>query len=70
MPPKLIDCARIAEMTSLKKRYVEERLTRRQDFPATYYLGSVRRWDEEEVEAYIESKRAAPDGRTSAYKNR
>ena len=40
-----------------------DRLTKRPDFPRAYIFGGARRWDQEEVEEWIEAQRQAPDGR-------
>lgn len=60
---KLIDCKAIAEMTGLHPAHIRDRLSKRPDFPRAYVIGSVRRWDEEEVLEWLQKCRQAPDGR-------
>lgn len=53
----------IAVRLKLNPKHVRDRLTKRPGFPRAYIFGAARRWDELEVEEWIEAQRQAPDGR-------
>lgn len=56
----------IASRLQLNAKHVRDRLTKRPDFPRAYIFGAARRWDETEVNDWIEAQRQAPDGRRTA----
>lgn len=67
MSHRFITHAEIAERLQLHPAHVRDRLTKRPDFPRPYIFGAARRWREDEVEDWIESRRQAPDGRRTPY---
>jgi len=59
---QLIDVKQIAEMMSLSKGHVADRLIFREDFPHPFMIGSRRRWDKAEIEKWVRKKRSSPKG--------
>lgn len=56
---ELWDTATIAERTCYSRKYVEERIVTRPDFPAPFTVGGTGRprWSASEVMAWFESQR-------------
>lgn len=55
--PAYLSAEKIAEMLSLKTRYVADRLCRRKGFPAPRRVGRLRLWPTAEVLAWIEERK-------------
>ena len=55
---KLWTAQDIAEYLRLHPRYVRDRLAKRKDFPKAYRIGSSLRWEPEDVERWLEKRRA------------
>lgn len=47
----------IASALKLEYRYVRERLTKRKDFPRPYQFGTIKRWNQEEVESWLQKRK-------------
>lgn len=60
---KLIDSKQIAEKLGLTPEQVAYRLAKRPDFPAKFKIGGANRWNEEEINDWIELQRKPKDGR-------
>lgn len=56
--PELLTVDELAALLKLAKRTVAEKLTLRKDFPRAYQIGGARRWREDEVLRWLESRRA------------
>lgn len=61
-----VTAPQIATRLQLNPKHVRDRLTKRADFPQPYIFGGARRWDETEVNEWIDAQRQAPDGRRAA----
>lgn len=63
---KLLSSAEVADMLSLSKRTVAEKLIFHSDFPLAYRIGRTRRWDYDDIIKYIKSKKEKRTGRPRA----
>ena len=54
---ELMTAKEIAGLFKMAQSYVEDKVTRRPDFPKPYRLGRVRRWPKSEIEAWLEKRR-------------
>lgn len=52
-----ITAKEIAGLIGLSHKHTADRITHRKDFPKPYRFGRVRRWQREEVVAWIESRK-------------
>jgi predicted DNA-binding transcriptional regulator AlpA len=55
--PNLLTIEDLVELLKMAKRTVAEKVTKRKDFPKAYQIGSVRRWREDEILQWLESRR-------------